>query len=366
MLYPGFAFMNGQFSDDLVDQFHAHFDHGWEAMFAGRYEEAQKSADEAHSLDPENARVFVLFGQIAEGLGDDDDAMRHYNTALAMDEECVEAIVYKAQLLMNVFDDPEAALEHLDECEPNIQDTVLVSDIKLQRAEAKMILGQDEEAISVLQSIDGGVELPYHVDMMMGDLKLRLGLAREALVHYKRSARRNENPDIMYMVAKAKETVGKEDRKTDEGKTLLSDAAEMYLNMRSKWLKESGTGPWGVQDFMHMLDAHLHMTEHLGDLKVFYTDMPGAEAILDGVDPKALLSVRQKGHTLFIIVYSRQMEQIPEEEQHEVLSVELVYELSRIQPSVMRKKRVKEFLEERGLDAKARPTWYAHAIKEKA
>ena len=51
----------------------------------GKLEAAELKIDQAQKLDPQNAHVFVLQGQIAMQRRQQDDAIRHFNTALEMD-----------------------------------------------------------------------------------------------------------------------------------------------------------------------------------------------------------------------------------------------------------------------------------------
>ena len=106
------------------------------------YRSALLDIRQAIDLDPESAVLHANLGHVYQSLGERKKALEAYNQALQMDEEQVEALGYRAILLMDA--EPETSMETFNkvlESAPDFADVWI--------AKAKLHLEKEQYAQSV-------------------------------------------------------------------------------------------------------------------------------------------------------------------------------------------------------------------------
>ena len=78
---------------NVMDQFSAHLDRGWDLVQRGDTRGAEASARRAIELDPSSPEAHNLLGFVAALEGDGEEAIEAYRQAIALDDTYLEAML---------------------------------------------------------------------------------------------------------------------------------------------------------------------------------------------------------------------------------------------------------------------------------
>ncbi|MBM4357133.1 MAG: tetratricopeptide repeat protein [Deltaproteobacteria bacterium] len=270
-----------------MDQLTAHLDRGWDLAQSGDARGAVESARRALELSPDSPEAYNLLGYAAALDGDFDEALEAYQQALALDDGYVEAMLSAAEVLLHPVRDFEQAVELCDRVLElsDYDDEIL--DAQLLKFDAYWAMGEDDEARKVVKRLPRG---PF------------------------------ESPAQSFLVARACIEVGEFERarpllqaalEGDPGNSetsyyagLLAEAdgdlprASMHF-LRTRQLEAAlGLPPWSPNEqafsmFVERATAELPPEQHdrLRHAQVFVVDLPGPEAVVDGVDVRAMVLI---------------------------------------------------------------------------
>lgn len=296
-----------------MDQFSAHLDRGWDLVQRGDTRGAEASAQRALELDTEAPEAYNLLGYVAALHGDFDEAMEHYQHAIALDDTYLEAILNAAEVLIHPLGELEQAEQLCDDA--------------LDLAET------DEERVDALL---------LKFDALLG--QKRSDAAKELCQRFPPGP--FENPGHAFLVGRAFYEVGHLDKATPliesatraAGATaepyyylgLLRDergdaqgATEAFLKSRQLDV-DSPRSAWALSSeaFRNVLDQAIaalpdELRSLLAPEETFVADLPGVEVVVEGVDPRALLlldglaeSPSQPPERIRLFVYQRNVERL--------------------------------------------------------
>jgi tetratricopeptide (TPR) repeat protein len=319
---------------DPMSQLSAHLDRGWDLVSRGDLGGAEVSARKSLELDEDSPDAHNLLGYVMQAEGRAEDALEHYRAALDLDESYVDAMLNAADVLIHPLGDFDEALRMVrgaiewleeDELEERTDALLLEIDIHLFR-------GDEAAAASVARELpDGPFDNPA-LALQVGRARLDVGdiEGAEPLI---RAAAEQRPPiaDAFYYLALVLEA------KADPRGALVA-----FLQTRELDLAAPPT-PWSLppDQFERRVQAALQRLEPelsrpLEGALVVVTDLPGAEVVAEGVDPRMpLLLDALTGHgepirVGRVFVYRRNLERVaagPLEIESEVLRA-LVAELS--------------------------------------
>jgi len=265
-----------------MDQFSAHLDRGWDLVQRGDPQGAEQSARRALEIDNQSPEAFNLLGYVAALQGDFEDAVEHYRQAIALDDTYMEAMLNAAEVCihpMGEFDDALALCEQALDLAENDDETV---DALLLCFDAHLGRGDLELAKDVCRRFPKGpFENPSHT-FLVGRALFEIGEMQRAAELIEASIQSNSaNPDAQYYLGLIRD---------ERGDT--AGATEAFLKARDLDL-EFPSAPWSLSraTFRVTVDRAIQTLapEHLAYLRpgeVYLADVPGVEAVVDGVDPR--------------------------------------------------------------------------------
>lgn len=270
-----------------MDQLSAHLDRGWDLAQKGDAAGALECARRAMELDDTSPEVHNLLGYSMALSGASEEAIEHYRQAIALDDTYFEAMLNAAEVLLHPLGEWDEALALLDDALELAETRDEEIDCLLLRLDALLGKGEDEAARRTLLRIDPkSIENPAHA-FLVGRAHFELGDAGAARPLLEAAIQGDSlNPDAHYYLGLCRDDAGD-----------VPGAIECFLKTRAL---DAGLAPppWSpspeafaelVKSALLRLDAI--MSRYLQRATVYVVDAPGAEIVVDGVDPRALLLI---------------------------------------------------------------------------
>lgn len=271
----------------LVDQLTATLDRGWDLAQRGDAPGAVACAKRALELDPQSPEVHNLLGFSAALAGDPEDALSHYRQAIALDDTYLEAMLNAAEVLMHPLGEWDDAIGLCDDAYEIAESDEEIADCILLKVDALMSKGARDEAERAMKLIPQG---PFQNDsytFLIGRAYYELGDMERAAPLIEEAAKKDPgHADAQYYLGLVRDERGD-----------VRGATEAFLRARSIDVGREGA-PWAptpetfgtmVENAVRRLDALL--ARFVGEAEVYVVDVPGAELVVDGVDPRALMIV---------------------------------------------------------------------------
>jgi tetratricopeptide (TPR) repeat protein len=297
-----------------MDQFTAHLDRGWDLLHRGDLRGAELSAEKSLELDAQSPEAHNLAGYVKAAQGNAEDAIEHYRTAIALDDTFVEAMLNAAEVLIHPLHDFDGALGMVEEALDFAESDDEVADALLLKYDAYMHQGDKDNAARVVAALPKGPFESPRLDFLVGRAHFEIGDASGALPLLTSAVTRDASyGDAHHTLALAHEASG------DRDAMILA-----FLHTREAdlaqgpvfWSLDRPSFEERVREALERLPKPLHGIVESALLVI--TDMPGAEVVADGVDPRicVLLDAApagdpQKASRLF--VYQRNSEREAEE-----------------------------------------------------
>ena len=270
-----------------MDQLSAHLDRGWDLAQKGDAPGASACAKRALELDPQSPEVHNLLGYSAALVGDSDEALEHYRQAIALDETYLEAMLNAAEVLMHPLGEWDEAIDLCDDALEYAETKEEIADCLLLRVDALLGKGDIEEAKKCMSRLpEPPFESPSYV-FLIGRAFYELGESDKALPYIEEAVRSDSHhADAHYYLGLLRDDAGD-----------VRGAIEAFLRARALDLIKAPAA-WGpspdafaamVRRVISGLDAILG--RWVRDADVFIVDVPGAELVVDGVDPRAMVIV---------------------------------------------------------------------------
>lgn len=268
-----------------MDQFSAHLDRGWDLVNRGDLAGALVSAEKSVELDAQSPEAHNLLGYIRAAQGQAEDALEHYKQAIALDETFVEAMLNAAEVLIHPLHDFEAAVGFVEDALDFAEGDEEIADALLIKFDAFMHQGEREQAARVARALPEGPFESPRLDYLVGRAKFEAGDVEGSLPCIERAIQRDpDNADAQYYRGLLHEHAGDQPA-----------ATRCFLRTRDL---DSRTPPppWSLSldQFERRVAALLGelsdpLRSALAGTMVVVADLPGAEAVVDGMDPRAPL-----------------------------------------------------------------------------
>ncbi len=300
----------GPLKPEAMDQFSAHLDRGWDLVQKGDSQAAEQSARRALELDSQSPEAHNLLGYVSALKGEYDEALESYRQAIALDDTFLEAMLNAAELCIHPLGDLEQALTFCEDALELVENDDELVDTLLLQFDALAGLGREADAKTVCGRFpDGPFENPAHT-FLVGRAFYEIGEIDKAEELLREAARRDaENPDVPYYLGLIRDERG--DVRGAIEAFLRSRELELLLAPPTWSLTRETfelTAKRVVETLVPKLRAFIRSDE------VFAADVPGVEAVVDGVDPRALVLIDAlEGETNLtgrLFVYQRNVERI--------------------------------------------------------
>ena len=266
-----------------MDQFTAHLDRGWDLVNRGDFPGALLSAQKSLELDPESPEAHNLIGYIHQAEGRSEDALEHFRQAIAIDETYVEAMLNAAEVLIHPMHEFDAAISLVDEALEWTEGDDEVADALLLKFDAYMHQGNRDAARKVLSTLPEGPFESVRLDFLVGRAHFEVGdLERAKLFLMRASEREPESPDTRYYMGLLLDALGDHDGATVEFlrcRELDGDTGRPHFHLTQNQFERH------VRRAIERLEETQRAA--LDGALVVVSDLPGAEVVADGVDPRA-------------------------------------------------------------------------------
>jgi tetratricopeptide (TPR) repeat protein len=295
-----------------MDQFSAHLDRGWDLVTRGDFAGAMISARKGLEIDAESPEAHNLLGFILAAEGNPEEALDHYRQAIESDETFIEAMLNAAEVLIHPLGDFDGALEMVEDALDYCETPDEVADAMLLKLDVLLHMGERERAAELLDALPEGPFEGPGIEFLIGRARHDLGDLDGAEPRIRRAVEQDpDNADARYYLALIQEARGNPREATLE-----------FLRTRELDL-QAPPPPWSLpsDQFERKVEAAVHrlaptVAQMLDGTLVMVVDMPGAEVVADGVDPRVPLlmeDVTGTGPDLRVgrlFVYQRNVERV--------------------------------------------------------
>lgn len=301
----------------------AHLERGWDLINQGDVQGAWISAQRSLEVNEHSAEAHHLMGYVKALEGKSEEALDHYQRAIDLEDGFIEAMLSAAELLIHPVHDFESAHRLIEEAYDYAETPDELADVLLLKFDAFMHNEQRDEALAVANRFPEGPFDNPQLIFLMGRAWLDLEVLDRAEPLLLESLKRfPTQSDVHHALGTFYELQGK-----------ASEAVASFL--RARQLDSDGPRvAWSLsleafetlveQTFKQASDK---TSELLKASVVIVSDMPGAEVVSEGIDPRAGLwwhldPLSQRPHRLFI--YQKNLERAcasPSELQDELLEL---------------------------------------------
>jgi len=268
-----------------MDQLSAHLDRGWDLVQKGDSASAKSCAERALAVDDRNAEAHHLLGCVAQLEGDFDEALEHYKHAIELDESYFEAMIHAAEILIHPLGAFDDAIRMCDDALDYAESDDEIADCMLLKVDALLGKGEQNEARRAMVMLPDGPFASASTTFLVGRAFYETGDLEKAAELIERAATEDpQHADAQYYLGLVRDDRGD-----------MRGASEAFLRARAldlslpslPWAPEPEDFAATVRGVFAKLDVLL--ARYLRELDVFIVDMPGAEVVVDGLDPRALL-----------------------------------------------------------------------------
>lgn len=266
-----------------MDQLSAHIDRAWDLVGKGDLAGARKSAEKSLELEPEAPEVHNLLGYVSALEGRPEEAIEHYEHAIELDESFVEAMLNAAEVHLHPLHAWDEAIAKVESALEWIVDDDELADALLLEFDAHLGKGDREAAARLVARLPKGPYESPTLSFAVGRAHFEIGDLDEAEPLVQAAVEADPNhADAQYYAGLIAEQRG--DHRAMAIAFLRARDAE--LRMRAPNTVEIATRDFEqrVQSAIRSLPEALAHT--LEGALVIVCDVPGAEVVAEGVDPR--------------------------------------------------------------------------------
>jgi tetratricopeptide (TPR) repeat protein len=269
----------------MEDQLTAHLDRGWDLAQKGDAPGASACAKRALEIDPQSPEVHNLMGFASALEGEADDALEHYRQAIALDETYFEAMLNAAEILISPLGDFDAAIQQIEDALDYAETDEELADCILLKVDALMAKSDYEEAKRTMKMLpDGPFNGPGYL-FLIGRAWYELGQIEKAAPLIEQAVKADpQSADAQYYLGLVRDEQGDSRAATE---ALLRSRALDAMRSPPGWAPTAEAFAAVVKTAIERLD--LVLARYVREAEVYVVDLPGAELVVDGVDPRSLL-----------------------------------------------------------------------------
>jgi tetratricopeptide (TPR) repeat protein len=269
----------------MEDQLTAHLDRGWDLAQKGDGPGAVECARRALELDPQSPEVHNLMGYATALEGEAEEALEHYRQAIALDETYFEAMLNAAEVMIAPIGDVDGAVTQIEEALDYAETDEEIADCILLKVDALMAKADYEEAKRAMKMLpDGPFNAPSYL-FLIGRAWYELGQLDKAAPLIEQAAKADpQSADAQYYLGLVRDEQGDPRAATE---ALLRSRALDFARGAPSWAPSPEAFAGVVRTSIEKLD--LVLARYVREAEVYVVDLPGAELVVDGVDPRALL-----------------------------------------------------------------------------
>jgi tetratricopeptide (TPR) repeat protein len=271
-------------SNEPMDQLTAHLDRGWDLAGRGDLAGALLSAEKSLELNDDSPEAHNLLGYVLQAQGRAEEALEQYRIALDLDEGYVDAMLNAADVLLHPLHDHDEALRLVEEALDWLEEDELDlrADALLIRFDVLLARGDREGATRVARLLPEGPFENPQLYLQVGRARFEVGDVSGAEPFIRRAV--DESPpmaDAYYYLGLILEA------KADRRGALVGLLTARDLDLASPlppWALARDQFERRVQSALSRLSSAAATA--LEGALVVVSDVPGAEVVAEGVDPR--------------------------------------------------------------------------------
>ncbi|MCU0671648.1 MAG: tetratricopeptide repeat protein [Myxococcota bacterium] len=265
-----------------LDPLNAHLDRAWDLVAEGDFEGAFAAAQKSLEIDEASPEAHNLMGYVLAANGQLGDALEHYREAIELDGSFFEAMLNASEAFLQLGQLQEALAMASD-----AQDVAHTDDEKadalLLQIDALLAAGRREEAEALVPDLPRGPFENQHLEFLVGRALYETGDVEGASMRIEQAALTGStDPEVFYYLGLVRENRG--DVRGATAAFLQSRDLELDLP-RAPWSEPFARFERRVAAALRALPEPL--AHALDGALVVVDDLPGAEVVSEGVDPRA-------------------------------------------------------------------------------
>lgn len=267
-----------------MDQLSAHLDRAWDLVGKGDLTGARRSAEKSLELEADAPEVHNLLGYVSALEGGAEEAIEHYKRAIELDESFVEAMLNAAEVYLHPLHAWDEAIACVEDALEWIVEDEEMADALLLEFDAYLGKGDRDAAARIVARLPKGPFDNAGLSFAVGRAHFEVGDIDTAEPMILKAAELEPaNADAQYYAGLVAEQRG--------------DARAMaiaFLRARDAELRGGrGTGRAEIatSDFEARVQSAIRslpepLAHTLEGALVIVCDVPGAEVVAEGVDPR--------------------------------------------------------------------------------
>ncbi len=267
-----------------MDQLSAHLDRAWDLVGKGDLAGARRSAEKSLELEADAPEVHNLLGYVSALEGAAEEAIEHYKRAIELDESFVEAMLNAAEVYLHPLHAWDEAIACVEDALEWIVEDEEMADALLLEFDAYLGKGDRDAAARIVARLPKGPFENAGLAFAVGRAHFEVGDIDTAEPMILKAAELDPaNADAQYYAGLVAEQRG--DARAMAIAFLRARDAELR-NGRGTGRAEIATSDFEarVQSAIRSLPEPLAHT--LEGALVIVCDVPGAEVVAEGVDPR--------------------------------------------------------------------------------
>jgi tetratricopeptide (TPR) repeat protein len=302
--------------EDTQEQLAAQLDRGWDLVSRGDLSSAQLCAEKSLEIDEDSPEALNLLGYIHAARGEPELAIDHYKRAIDADEGFFEAMLNAAEVLLDGLHDTEGAIAMTDDAIAIAEGDDETADAMLLKIDALYRAGNDEAARRLAAELPIGPFESAMVTFAVGNAKLDANdLDGAAPLLEEAVARDRTNADALYAHGIVLDVKGR----VREATAAFLESRELERHRPAPpWSSPIATFERRVKTAIGALPSDL--SDALEGAIVVVDELPGAEVVADGADPRVIALVSDVDTTGdhprigYLFVYQRNFERVVRDE----------------------------------------------------
>ena len=295
---------------------------GWDLAREGDFHGAEAFAFQALESDRDNPDAHNLMGFVAAAGGDPGRALESYRHAIRLDPFFLDPMLNAIEILLHPLNNTDAALHMAEHALQACQSKKEILEVSLLKIDALLQAGKKQLAKAAAQVLPSEPQ-PAGLEFLIGRARFETGDIDGALLHLERATVGQVEADAYYYLGLARA----ERKQFHEALVAL-----LECNDRDAAAKIPAWSP-SKQDFegivrQVLLSLPKSLSKPIDGALVVVRNLPPAELIAEGIDPRASLLVEfpdQKNAYLrppCVFVYQRNVERHAGEPGNLVLEIE--------------------------------------------
>jgi Flp pilus assembly protein TadD/predicted Zn-dependent protease with MMP-like domain len=265
-----------------LDPLNAHLDRAWDLVAEGDFEGAFDAAQKSLEIDQASPEAHNLMGYVLAANGQLTNALEHYREAIELDASFFEAMVNAAETLLQL-----GLLQEALAMASDAQDVAHTDDERadalLLQIDALLAAGRREEAEALVPDLPRGPFDNRHLEFLVGRALYETGDVEGASMRIEQAAATGTtDPEVFYYLGLVHENRG--DVRGAMGAFLQSRDLDLEVP-RAPWSEPLPRFERRVAGALRQLPEAL--ASQLDGALVVVDDLPGAEVVSEGVDPRA-------------------------------------------------------------------------------